>query len=236
PAGSLLVDVGCGSMWKSYLYVYLPSKKIRVIGLERFSEATIYGRNELGAWVAENPNFEIRECDLEAGSLPFNDCSVDGVFCSHVIEHVSNRRVILSEIFRILKPAGHLYIETPGERSLWIAPNSKLRTGPDPDPYPYSYYDDESHLERPLTLSEMRSMLVGAGFHVQKSGLHREFGVLGVPLYAVLFAVSFTPLMPIKMKARLRGFAWWNLIGWAIFAVARKPGAKSVANQAEQGP
>lgn len=47
--------------------------------------------------------------------MPFEDCSVDGIHCSHVIEHFEPADVhkMLSEFDRILMPNGILVIRAP---------------------------------------------------------------------------------------------------------------------------
>src|SRR5205814_6648631 len=48
----------------------------------------------------------LEDAHLQAGS-------VDAVLMLHVIEHVPDPLVTLREIFRVLKPGGHLVLETP---------------------------------------------------------------------------------------------------------------------------
>ena len=220
PIGAVVADVGCGAMVKSYTYVYLPRKQLKVVGLERFDDATIYGKIELPPYVKRSGDFELQQCNLDEGSLPFADASFDGVFFSHVIEHISDRAAILREISRVLKPGGYLFVETPGERSLVVPRGSWLRT--QYDQYPYNFNDDPSHLGQPLYLQDLRAMLAGSGFHVERSGFHREFGTIAMPLYLLLFLLSFIPILPLNQRSGIRGFAWWNLTGWGIYAVARK--------------
>lgn len=45
--------------------------------------------------------------------LPFGDCSFDAVICVHVLEHVEEDRLALSNIYRVLRPGGWLLINVP---------------------------------------------------------------------------------------------------------------------------
>lgn len=57
--------------------------------------------------------------------LPFANNSFDVVITNHVIEHVRNQKLHLSEIYRILKKKGVVYLATPNK--YWIAdPHYKL--------------------------------------------------------------------------------------------------------------
>jgi SAM-dependent methyltransferase len=50
-----------------------------------------------------------------------SDASVDVVVMLHVIEHLADPLATMREVFRILKPGGHLVIETPRYDSLAFA-------------------------------------------------------------------------------------------------------------------
>lgn len=58
-------------------------------------------------------NFDIRYCDIEKDSFPFEDNSFDIVFSKSVIEHVSNADHLFEEIYRVLKKSGIAIIMTP---------------------------------------------------------------------------------------------------------------------------
>jgi len=68
--------------------------------------------------------------------LPFPDCSFDVVTLWAVIEHVRNPAVAASEIYRVLKPGGFTFWDTPlcgdwcellvAGRSHWLAPPEHL--------------------------------------------------------------------------------------------------------------
>ena len=51
--------------------------------------------------------------DIEKESLPFEDETVDEVYCSHVLEHVDRPELLISEFYRILKPGALLNIIVP---------------------------------------------------------------------------------------------------------------------------
>lgn len=45
--------------------------------------------------------------------LPFLDNSVDAVVCIHLLEHVKDPQKAVSEVYRVLKPGGFCYFDTP---------------------------------------------------------------------------------------------------------------------------
>lgn len=74
-----------------------------VVGVEPDRNATRYAVQELGIPTINST--------LESAGLP--DQSVDVVVMLHVIEHVPDPIGTLREIHRILRPGGHLILETP---------------------------------------------------------------------------------------------------------------------------
>ena len=52
-------------------------------------------------------------CDFEKDRLPFEDNSVDEVYCAHTLEHVSNPEIVIGEVHRILKKGGLFHILVP---------------------------------------------------------------------------------------------------------------------------
>ena len=84
--------------------------------------------------------------DLEVEALPLENNSFDLVTALEVVEHVANKKHLLSEIYRVLKENGFLVMTTPDARSpfwwlrdhLFDAPGIgkfvfKMRTGRFPD-------------------------------------------------------------------------------------------------------
>lgn len=100
PERARVLDVGCGSG----------------VALELFRE---YGLDALGVTLAEADLAAVRERGLVAQAmdqsfLEFADHSFDLVWARHVVEHSIFPYFTLSEMNRVLKPGGILYLEVPG--------------------------------------------------------------------------------------------------------------------------
>lgn len=59
--------------------------------------------------------------------LPFLDASIDAAICLEVAEHVSNPSMLLSEISRVLRPGGLLFISVPFLYPIHDAPHDFQR-------------------------------------------------------------------------------------------------------------
>jgi ubiquinone/menaquinone biosynthesis C-methylase UbiE len=55
---------------------------------------------------------------IDAQSIPCEDAYFDAVIANHMLYHVPNPPAALSEICRVLKPAGHFYAATNGARHM----------------------------------------------------------------------------------------------------------------------
>lgn len=51
--------------------------------------------------------------DFNKFPFPFPDNHADKIYAKHIIEHLDHPREFLAELFRILKPGGTAFIETP---------------------------------------------------------------------------------------------------------------------------
>lgn len=63
-------------------------------------------------------------CNFETDNLPNLDNSVDYIIAKHLVEHIWHRDRFMNECWRVLKPGGEMYIETPtaGTVAYWKDP------------------------------------------------------------------------------------------------------------------
>lgn len=104
PAEKRFLDVGCAT---GMLVACMRDRGWSSEGVEVCEAAARYG--------AEKRSITIHTGSLETVSFP--DDSFDMVHSSHVIEHVSDPNVFLTETFRILKPGGWCLCATPNTAS-----------------------------------------------------------------------------------------------------------------------
>ena len=85
-----VLDIGCGP-WKAFPYM---------IGVDNYDE-----------WHDLNWNPDVR---ADASDLRmFATEGVDGVFSSHLLEHIKDTRKVLKEWWRVIKPGGYLVLYLP---------------------------------------------------------------------------------------------------------------------------
>lgn len=71
----------------------------------------------------EKKGYEFKLAKSE--TLPFKDNMFDVVITNHTVEHTPDQNKHLSEVLRVVKPGGHVYLATPNK--LWITdPHYKL--------------------------------------------------------------------------------------------------------------
>jgi SAM-dependent methyltransferase len=103
--GTTIVDLGCGP---GYYTDALRDLGATVIPVDNDPvEMRLAGEPPLGALIAD------------AGDLPLEDASIDGAFCSNLLEHTPSADPVLREIERILRPGGWGYISWTNWYSPW---------------------------------------------------------------------------------------------------------------------
>ena len=114
-AGQTIVDLGCGPGWYASA---MRAHGAEVIPVDRdYSQMTYGGVPPEGFVVAD------------AGDLPLPDASVDGAFCSNMLEHTPRPDLVIGEIARVLRPGGWGCISFTN----WYSPHG----GHEMNPYQY---------------------------------------------------------------------------------------------------
>lgn len=88
--------------------------------------------------------------NASATHLPFRDESFDCVWSNHVLEHVAKPELMLSEIWRVLRPGGYLFLTASWQCATWLAHGYPVR--------PYSDLDLRGKLIK-LSVPARRSVL-----------------------------------------------------------------------------
>lgn len=113
PADARILELGAGAgtLWCDCSEQVPSGWRVR---LSDFSEGMLAdARGRLGAR-AERFDFEV----IDAQSIPHPDASFDCVIANHMLYHVEDRALALSEIRRVLKPGGTLFASTLARASM----------------------------------------------------------------------------------------------------------------------
>ena len=166
-----VLDIGCGT--GHHLLAVAPFIR-RGIGIY-FSTATIGAtRKRLGAssW-KEKISFRIDDAE-ELKTIP--DSSVDVVICIGVLEHVVNKKLLLSNVHRVLTPFGRFVCLTPNGSHFWYSlatalhvPTKHLST---------DVFLTEREVTRFLISACFRDIEVGYWSFIPRGDVHRVIAFL----------------------------------------------------------
>jgi len=104
--GKVCLDIGCGYGW---MEIFLLSKGVRhIVGIELDPKDLETAKRHIKS---KKVSFQVGS----ALALPFRNEIFDTVFCWDVIEHLpkGTEPKMFSEIYRVIKPTGSLYLSTP---------------------------------------------------------------------------------------------------------------------------
>lgn len=220
PLRARVLDIGCSNFERFHRYVGKSRPDLDVLGVEKFVDRSIYGELFHPVPSGRNaPAYSRIACDIEHNPLPLSTGSVDGVYFSHVIEHLNKKQEVIAEVDRVLRPGGLLYIETPGPASGHFKRPIGL---PETFGGTIHYNDDPTHLGHPLSVEDLLGMLATTSLTITASGAVRELGIAGAPLYALMSIAGRIPVLPYDIRSALYGAGERNRIGFGIYAIAVK--------------
>ena len=104
--GEQILDIGCGSGVDTILAAILAGEKGSAIGVDIVKEMIERAENNLALMDLENVKFQ----KASGESLPFAEDTFDVVISNGVINLIPDKEAAMSEIIRVLKPAGRLMV------------------------------------------------------------------------------------------------------------------------------
>ena len=95
PAGARVLDAGAGDGRYGYLFAHT--------------------RYEATDFAQVNKEYRLDQLDFIADlqAIPAANESYDLIICSQVLEHVKEPKIVLAQLYRVLKPGGTLWLSTP---------------------------------------------------------------------------------------------------------------------------
>jgi SAM-dependent methyltransferase len=158
------------------------------------------------------PGFDYRRADLSRESIPFDDDSFSLVVASHVIEHLPRGGEFIGECLRVCRPGGAVYVEAPSERAL-LLPGMPFAYD---EFYSLSFFDDPTHVGRPWSPQSLHRLARYYGCEPESVGhLSSRRARLLLP-FTVFWAL-------VARRPALLQQSCWAALGWASYAVIRKP-------------
>lgn len=145
--------------------------------------------------------------DLNHEPLPWDDQSIDAISCMHLVEHLERLEPLIAQSYRLLKPGGRLYIETPHPKTLSLGSARGAAVGT----FTMNFWDDLSHT-RIVSMGALAQLCRRQGFEVKDSGTSRN-----------LFFAALWPFFMFLPPSRQRCTARIHWLGWSAYLVARKP-------------
>ena len=218
---SLILDAGCGTgLFMDSLRRY--SRK-KVVGVDISPHAIAFSRRR--------PHSTVYQASVT--NLPFSDTSFDLITCNDVLHHVYSRNSeVLKEFYRILKPAGFLYLRCSAKQ--------RFRSNDDPgmDFHRYALKEVvekviEAGFERrlatyvnslPSMIADLKNLLKPTKAGAHGSGAYRGLSMEMPPplINRILFGF-------LKVEAYCIGHRWPIPIGHSIIALFQKPASEGAA-------
>ncbi|MDQ6891353.1 MAG: class I SAM-dependent methyltransferase [Acidobacteriota bacterium] len=182
PAVTTVLDVGCNRGQIELLFHTLCKQAAvhtHVEGVDISTEAIRQARE------LDLPNCSFQSYD--GGRLPFPEMQFDLVVLVEVIEHVADPLLLLTEIHRVLRPGGRLYLTTPNPECVPLKVDIAMW-----DVLRWLWRRSDPHKDAFLPRHKLVALLADAGF-----GIVGDRSLYSWPhLYVYLLGWSIFPPLP----------------------------------------
>ncbi len=171
---------------------------------------------------AQARGVDARQCEIDAGPLPFADASFDVVVCDSQLEHRFNPEHALDEMARVLKPEGRLILLLPNTahwRVRWWLLRGRF-------PVVQDSPTDWLHI-RFFTLPDLRLLLAARRIKIEQTDGSASLWVKG--LYPFWLRRGF----PAKVYTRLAR-RWPAFFARDFIVVGRKLAPPSIAGRTSE--
>jgi glycosyltransferase involved in cell wall biosynthesis/ubiquinone/menaquinone biosynthesis C-methylase UbiE len=199
--GDRIFDCGCGFGFYSMMMSKL--RRVNLIGLDGDVTRLQWAQREHNA--ASFLSGDILQ-------LPFPDGAFDKVLMTEVLEHLTDDRKGLQEIFRLLKPGGVLALSVPNTNyPFWWDPINRVWTGIGGEPFRTGpIVGIWSNHERLYRVEEVVERIANAGFTIEavEEATHYSFPFMNFIVYGIGKPLIEKNLLPASVRAsadRLRG-------------------------------
>ena len=193
-----LLDVGAGNHSASRITSLFPHCKYYGLDIDKK-----YNNNEAD-FACMSGFYETDLTKLDYNHIP--DTFFDGIWMSHVIEHLYNGDEVVTRLLPKLKPGGYFYIEYPGKKSLRL-PSMKGTL---------NFKDDPTHV-RVYSVAELHKVFEKGYCRVLASGTRRNwFYIISIPARA---------LLSLFKNGHVEGNVLWDVMGFAeyLWVIKDKP-------------
>ncbi|MFC1711791.1 class I SAM-dependent methyltransferase [Patescibacteria group bacterium] len=146
----VILDLGCGNGQHS---LKVAKKCNKVIGLDYNKKQLEIAKNTAKDQKIKNIQFKNFNAEKK---ITFKSNFFNKVLCLDVLEHINNRKQLLLEIRRVLKPKGVLFITAPNKQTAWKKLQKKAGL---------NYYSDPDH-KIEYSLAEIENILLDSGFKI----------------------------------------------------------------------
>lgn len=167
-------------LWK-YLSEKIVNNDGKKIKMLHFAPQRLFLRK-----FSENPNIDYTPCDLnpevyeyynimkiskvDVMDIPFPENTFDVVMCNHVLEHVDDYQVAMTELFRVMKKGGWGIFQVPQDYSLETTYEDKSIISPKEREKAFGQFDHVRLFGR-----DYKNLLAQAGFVVTEDDYVNSF-------------------------------------------------------------